>query len=525
MEFMHRRKVDISLLLVAVLLILNFTNLEGLSAGPERRLVELDYASNAKQSNDTARIDPLDNFKKYRGGFDITNKHYWSSTIFTGIYGYAIAVLWLLCGLGYGLFPCYKRKHRQFKKRSTCYKHCYIWLTLSAIFLTILAITATGLVLGGSAKLCSRADTVVDIIIDTADGASDTIHTTTGALREMSIDLAVTDIGDEAANFLIPTSNSLDRQAADIRREAMKNKHLIEKGLETLYVVTTLVISLNLVGVIALTVFGILKFRRSFHLLIAVCWIFMILCWLLFGIYFFIDNFAGDTCTALESFQINPYNNSLSSILPCDELLSAESILYEVSEGIHRVVNTVNRELSTHYGNVAQICNPFSGPPEYNYEPDQNCPSSAIRIGDLPQIIKMLACTDTNCKGGVLISRRDFDNIEAYTTALKKILDVYPGMESLAECNTVYDSFSDILDKHCEPLEKNAHMTWGGLIFLSVVMVALVLVWTFDAHHEQNHHHRDFDSSVKPHSSAAIDMLELGTVKEAKADSNPSLVR
>lgn len=47
----------------------------------ERRLVELDYASEAKQSDDTVRINPLNNFKKYEGGFDITNKHYWSVSL------------------------------------------------------------------------------------------------------------------------------------------------------------------------------------------------------------------------------------------------------------------------------------------------------------------------------------------------------------------------------------------------------------------------------------------------------------
>nr|XP_016459512.1 PREDICTED: uncharacterized protein LOC107783062 [Nicotiana tabacum] len=501
MEFMHRRKVAISLLLFAILLALNITSLEGVKAKPERRiLIEIDNDSEArkKQSDDTVRIDPLDNFKKYRGGFDITNKHYWSSTIFTGIYGYAIAVVWLFCGLGYGLYLlastcCGKRKNMKLKKRSTCYyQHCYLWLIFSAVFLTILAITATGLVLGGNAKLRSRTDRVVNIIIDTADGASETIYTTTGALRDMNTDLEDTDIGDEAANFLIPTSQSLDRQAADIHRGATKNRRLVEKGVEILYIVTTLTISLNLAAAISLTLFGILKFRRNFHL------------------------FARDACTALESFQINPYNNSLSSILPCDELLSAQSILYAASEGIHRVVNKVNQELSTNYGNVAQICNPFSGPPDYNYEPDQNCPSSAIRIGELPGIIKMLTCTDPSCKGGVLIPYRIFNNIESYITALKKILDVYPGIESLAECNTVYSSFSDILDKHCKPLKKNAHMTWAGLVLLSLVMVALVLVWTFEANHEKDHH--NFDSSIKPH-SAAVDMLELSTVKEARTDS------
>ena len=31
-----------------------------------------------RQSDDTVRVDPLDHFKKYRGGYNITNKHYWS---------------------------------------------------------------------------------------------------------------------------------------------------------------------------------------------------------------------------------------------------------------------------------------------------------------------------------------------------------------------------------------------------------------------------------------------------------------
>lgn len=116
-----------------------------------------------------------------------------------------------------------------------------------------------------------------------------------------------------------------------------------------------------------------------------------------------------------------------------------------------------------------------------------------------------------------MVSPRDFNNVEAYTIALQKILDVYPGMENLTQCDTVFNAFDDIIDKHCKPLKKSAHLVWGGLVFLSVVMVALVLVWSFEARHEGNHH--NLDTSVKPHSAAA-DMLELGTAKEANTGSN-----
>jgi hypothetical protein len=30
------------------------------------------------QPDDTVRVDPLKDLKKYRGGYDIKNKHYWS---------------------------------------------------------------------------------------------------------------------------------------------------------------------------------------------------------------------------------------------------------------------------------------------------------------------------------------------------------------------------------------------------------------------------------------------------------------
>ena len=42
-------------------------------------MVDADNVSVAiSQPDNTIRVDPLDHFQKYRGGFNITNKHYWS---------------------------------------------------------------------------------------------------------------------------------------------------------------------------------------------------------------------------------------------------------------------------------------------------------------------------------------------------------------------------------------------------------------------------------------------------------------
>ncbi|KAL4377556.1 hypothetical protein GQ457_02G042260 [Hibiscus cannabinus] len=472
--------------------------------------------THSSHGDDTVRVDPLHNFNMYRGGFDLTNPHYWTSVVFTGIYGYAIAFLWLFCGILCGVYLlaaayCCKR-NRKPNTKSVCPNQCYLRPTLLAIIFTILALVASGLALGGTVRFHSEAKTVVDIVIRTANGASQTIYDTTGAMKEMRDSLGDINGTGRASSFLTTTSRRLDVEAGNIARQARKNRRLIDKGLEIVFMVTTVTISLNLVAVIALSVTGILRIRQALYWLIGICWILTILCWLFFGIYFFLEKFSGDTCTALENFQENPYNNTLSSILPCDELLSAESVLSDVTAGIYNLVNEVNLNISqlqaTTYPSLAHVCNPFSAPPEYTYQPN-NCPANTIRIGDIPKILEIFTCSDANngsCQEGQFISSNDYKKVEAYTSSIQNLLNVYPGMENLVQCQSVKDAFSEILSQHCKPWKQSARMAWTAMVLLSIVMVTLVLVWTAQARHDQELHSSDISS--KPQSQTT-DSLKL----------------
>ncbi|KAJ6859949.1 hypothetical protein NC651_036313 [Populus alba x Populus x berolinensis] len=414
------------------------------------------------------------------------------STMFTGVHGYVIGVIWLLGGIAYGgfllatVFCCKNRRNEKLKKRLPCHKQCYLWPILLAIFFNHLS------------NFHSRAKTVVDIIIDTANNATKTMYNTTGAMKDMKESLGASNqsAAVQASSFLTSTSEQLDVEAADIQRQARKNRRLIDKGLKIVYIVTTVTISLNLAALIALSVCGTLRLRRPLHILIAVCWILTVLCWIFFGLYFFLQNFSRDSCTALESFQQNPYNNSLSSILPCDQLLSAKPVLFDVSQGIYSLVNQVNVNLSTIQGLPYTVCNPFSAPPEYQFQPDK-CPSNAIRIGDIPQVLKVFTCSSFDngtCASGQFISPNDYTTVEAYTRSIQSLLNVYPEMENLVECQTIHSNGVDI-----------------------AVMVFLVLIWAKLAQHEQEHH--SLDGSVKPHSSVAKEP-ETGT-KDSSNHTSP----
>uniref|UniRef100_A0A9I9DFV6 Uncharacterized protein n=1 Tax=Cucumis melo TaxID=3656 RepID=A0A9I9DFV6_CUCME len=469
-----------------------------------------------KEEDDTVRVDPLNHFHKYRSGYNITNKHYWSSTVFTGAAGYGIGVVWLVCGIAYGGFLvvatlcCGKgsRGKPKLKKMPHLGQEFYLWTILLAAFFTILAIVGCGVVIGGSTRFDKEAKNVVKIIIETANGASNTIQNTTSAMKDMISNLEASRTTgrsysiQETSGTLTSTSHNLDAQAANIQWQANKNRLLIHKGLNIVIwdsqitkIISPFHSSLLDSHSSVLDLFWLVPFLEQVTL---------------FGLslnsnLFF---FSSDTCKALEMFQENPNNNSLSSILPCEQLLTAKSVLTDVSSEIYDLVNQVNTQIAISYPDIALVCNPFSQPPYYEYQP-QNCAANTIRIGDIPKVLKLLTCADESnggCENGQFMSNFEYRTVEAYTNSIQDFLNVYPGMENLVECQTVKDAFSKILEHHCKPLEKYAYMVWVGLVFVSIVMVCLVLIWTIRANIDQKLHH--FDGSVQPNSSTPK-MMEM----------------
>lgn len=91
---------------------------------------------------------------------------------------------------------------------------------------------ATGLVLAGSARFHSEAKTAVNIIIKTANEASETIQNTTGALKGMESNFMEANVTAETSVNLDSTTEKLDDASANIEKQARKNRRLINKGLK-----------------------------------------------------------------------------------------------------------------------------------------------------------------------------------------------------------------------------------------------------------------------------------------------------
>ncbi|CAN1833585.1 hypothetical protein LINPERHAP1_LOCUS33824 [Linum perenne] len=348
-------------------------------------------------------------------------------------------------------------------------------------------IVASGVAIGGTSKFHVNAKKAVNIIIHTADEASETIYNATSAMTGISRTLensaanqsSTAAAAASASAFLTSTSGRLDSEAATIQKEARDNERLIKLALTVVHVISLVVVSVNLAAALALSGY----FYRIFWFF----WFLMALSWFLFGIYYFLQNFSKDTCNALEKFEQDPYSSSLSSMVPCDALEEARPILVEVREGIYDIVSRINDAVSTipeAITNNVQICSPFSPPPNYHYVDD--CPPSSISIGEIPKALEQF------------LSENDYRVVEGYASSIQSLVDAYPGMLSLVECESVRVSLSEIVSRHCQPLRKNVKVSWAALVALSCLDLVLLLLvvareWTTPYH----------DTAVKDHETAS----------------------
>ncbi|WOL12762.1 hypothetical protein Cni_G21530 [Canna indica] len=496
------------LLLCSLAAVLGCGAVEVSHIGTERILVEQGSNSDfvSAFSARTERADPLDSFKKYKGGYNITDKHYWTSVIYTGRYGYIIGTIWLVSGVFYACILLIRRsglvkKQRKQKKDHPCSKRYCMWLMLLGIILTCFAIVASGIMLRGSSKFHSSVQSIKNIIVDTSEEASHTIYNVTQAVAAMG---NVTEQygGFEGFSYLNSTSQKLSNEASNIQRKAEKIMRLVSKGIKILVVVTILSVVFNLVALLAVLALRPLRLYRTIYLVIIICWILTFLFWIQFGLYLFLFKFSGDTCAGLDEYQLNPQNSTLISILPCSEELPANVALLDIRSGIHDTIDQVNEKISLVNNNLPDleyVCNPFSSPPEYSYQPG-NCSSNTIRIGDIPQILKKYTCSATDegaCSRGEFVSASDYTRVKVYTHSMQIILDGYPQMERLVDCQLLKDAFSKIHVQGCKPLKYNACLTWAAMAALSATMVAFVLILISElAHHDHKCH--SSDGSVRP---------------------------
>ncbi|XP_047312752.1 uncharacterized protein LOC124916060 [Impatiens glandulifera] len=489
--------------------------------------VSMAFASPASVQR-LSRPDPSHHLKSYHGGYNITNHHYWTSTIYTGIHGYTMATLWMVLGVGVGIYvvlknsPCYCCKKENNSTTNPTMEHLnstiYRIIFILIILFSILGIVACSLSIAMNKSSLKNTKKVTKTILGAGAEAQANIENVTRAMDQMQTYL--TSYSPSVLNLLNVTSHLLEKDSRTIGRFIRQSEPSIYKALQISYTTNLAVVLINLVFIVATIgkwfdfhlktsrlmdcCFGpvllFLHWYPGLIMIILLCWLFTAFCWVLTGFDFFLHVFAEDTCFALQDFEKNPNNNSLMSLLPCVNASYATSVLSDIGLVAHTFIQTLNskmanfKELLGSYdkyeaSSSAIICDPFSNP-NYTFNMDI-CPKGAIQVGDIPNIMSSFTCFNNKnisgecVKEGKFVSEDTFSMVSAYSHAIQDLIDMFPDFESLLRCAFVKDIFSEVILHDCRPYKASTKRLWGSMLSFSIIMVILVLLWVIRAYQEK----------------------------------------
>ncbi|KAF5752828.1 hypothetical protein HS088_TW01G00746 [Tripterygium wilfordii] len=452
------------------------------------------------QEHTFKRPDPLGHFKFYNGGFNVTNKHYWASLAFTGVHGYAIAAIWVICGLVFGILALKIQSRNDSSSSITDrFDGYYFSMFILVLVFTILAIGAISLVLAANQSSLARTNRLKKTILKAGKDAHGTIRKVIKVMREMENILLPYD--RRTSVRLNITAHQLGKESKTIQHFNERIGHSMDQAIQTSYISHLVVVSVNLALIVTALVLFLLHWYPGFIIVILFCWIITTLCWVLTGFDFFLNTFARDTCATLENFESNPQNNSLTSIIPCMDSSYSDRVMAEIGGTIHYFIAKLNSKIIEVYSKLGlnkqsedslgfgTICDPFSGAPNYKYAPE-NHPKDCVPIGKLPDVLSSFTCYSNNspeaCRNnGKFLPQGSYELAWVYSQSVQDMLNIYPDLQSLSQCKIVKETFSDVVLHQCRPFKRSIRLLWGSMLSLSIIMVVLVLIWVAKAYQDR----------------------------------------
>nr|CAD1839492.1 unnamed protein product [Ananas comosus var. bracteatus] len=292
----------------------------------------------------TRRRDPLDEFKEYTGGWNISNEHYWTSVAFTAIPLLVIASVWLV-GFGLALFficCCYCCCRRQSYSYS---RAAYALSLILLILFTLAAIVGCIVLYNGQGRFHASTTNTLKYVAGQADLTVDNLRNFSGSLasakkvgvNQIFLPANVQSKIDVLGTKLNSSANALANRTAN---NSKKIKNVLDAVRLDLIIVAAVMLVLTFLGFL-LSVLGI-QFLVS--VLVLIGWILVAGTFILCGVFLLLHNVVADTCVAMDEWVTHPRaHTALDDILPCVDIATANESLYRSKEVTFQLVNLVNQ--------------------------------------------------------------------------------------------------------------------------------------------------------------------------------------
>ncbi|XP_043696138.1 uncharacterized protein LOC122646617 [Telopea speciosissima] len=443
----------------------------------------------AKRTN---RPDILDGFKHYRGGWDITNRHYWASVGFTGSAGFILAFLWFVSfGLVLVVQHCCRWKI-SIKEKGTHLPH-KICLILLLVF-TCAAAVGCVLLSVGQDEFHDEVFDTLKYVVNQSDYTVQTLRNVTDFLslaKTINVDqvFLASDVKDEIDKLNVDLNTAANTLTEKTSENSGKIRKVFNAVRSSLITVAAVMLVLALLGLLL----SVLGHQHAIYIFILSGWVLVAITFILCGVFVILNNAISDTCVAMGEWVENPQaETALSSILPCVDQETANNSLFQSKEVIRQLVNVMNTAIYTfantnsppqatsYYFNqsgpmMPPLCSPFDS--ELH---DRPCGSIEVSIINASVEWQKYVC---NVSASGICKSVGRITPDLYTQLMMAVnvsyaLDHYaPPLLNFQDCNFVRDTFRHIIMDYCPPVEHHLQVMNAGLGLIAVGVMLCLVLW------------------------------------------------
>ncbi|XP_047964674.1 uncharacterized protein LOC125209108 [Salvia hispanica] len=466
----------------------------------------------------TQRKDPLDDFRKYTGGWNISNRHYWGSVAYTAVPFFIVGAIWFVvfgvCLIITCLYFCCCRKAPYGYSR-VAYALSLILLT----FFTISAIIGCIILYTGQGKFHSSTINTLEYVVYQADTTSESLKNVSGylaAAKQINVDqvsLPPNVIGD-IDSIQTKINSSASTLSTKTEDNSQKIKDLIQSVRLALIILSAVMLLLTFLGF----VFSIFGMQVLVYILVVTGWILVTGTFILCGIFLLLHNVTGDTCVAMNEWVQNPTaHTALDDILPCVDNATAQETLTkskEVSSQLVTLMNTVISNISN-ANNVPSFLPLYfnqSGPPVPNvcnpFNPDltsRACAPGETNLSNATEVLGGYVCqTSSNgiCTTQGRLTPAMYTQMAASVNVSYGLFKYGPFLATVQDCSFVRDTFSAIEADHCPGLRRYSKWIYVGLVMVALAVMLSLLFWVI---YGRERRHRVYTKAHTPPGAPGFD--------------------
>ncbi|OMO90765.1 hypothetical protein COLO4_18901 [Corchorus olitorius] len=441
----------------------------------------------------TYRKDPLNEFKRYTGGWNIRERHYWASVAFTAVPLFAIAAIWFV---GFGIcllliILCY------FCCKRPPYGYSPVAYAISLIFLilfTIAAILGCLVLYLGQGKFHNSTTKTLGYVVHQAD-------ITVRKLRDVSDSLAsAKQIGVDKVFLPSNVQTDIDEIGAKINSSAstladktVENSDDIRDLLDSVRVALIVLAAIMLLLTFLGFLFSIFGMQLLVYILVILGWLLVTGTFILCGTFLLLHNAAADTCVAMHDWIQHPTaQTALDDILPCVDNSTAQETLLKSKEVTSQLVEVINQVITNvsninfspnfppMYFNqsgplVPILCNPFNA--DFS---DRICSPGEVNADNATEVWRNYVCQVSPtgiCTTPGRLTPAFYDQMTAVVNVGSALYNYAPFLVQLQDCTFVRETFTGIYVEHCPGLRRYSKWIYIGLVMVSTAVMLSLIFW------------------------------------------------